>query len=359
MGIELSRGLAALMVMLTHYAAFIPGAPAGMQFLWTGVDLFFVISGYVFAPMILPMEGEATTTELRLHKSGSTHAYFLRRFFRIYPLYLLALIAYFIVLPEAPEKTPYFIRHLFFLHTTRSFEEAYYFNPAFWSLPVEIEFYLLLPLLALWRGNNRVMLAVAGGTLLLSLAANFLRGPGVDAWRVLSVHLPTILPEFLAGSLLALRVSKGHYRKLNWYSTQGLGALGLGIVLLVATYQVKYGSFGLENNQVLDSFWNLLCAISYSLVLYPLLLVRNEQYGWLASKVALTAGASSYGVYLLHNLMPRVLDPTWPASGIGFVFKCGLATLVAALVLYWIYENPLRKLGRTLGDRISNKESRD
>jgi exopolysaccharide production protein ExoZ len=353
MGIELSRGLAALMVMLTHYAAFIPGAPAGMQFLWTGVDLFFVISGYVFAPMLLPMEGEATTSELRLHKSGSTPAYFLRRFFRIYPLYFLALLAYFIVLPDAPEKTAYLIRHLLFLHTTRSFEEAYYFNPAFWSLPVEIEFYLLLPLLALGRNNRRVILSVSAATLLLSLTANYLRGPGVDLWRVLSVHLPTILPEFLAGSLLALLVSKGHARKMSWYSSRGLGALCLGTVLLLAAYLIKYGNNGLENNQVLDSFWNLLCAVAYSLLLYPLLLVRNEQYGWLASKVALTAGASSYGMYLLHNLMPRVLDPTWPASGIGFVLKCGLATFALALLLYWIYENPLRKLGRKLGSSIS------
>jgi exopolysaccharide production protein ExoZ len=354
MGIELSRGLAALMVMLTHYAAFIPGAPAGMGFLWTGVDLFFVISGFVFAPMLLPMQAEATTAELRLHQNSSIPAYFLRRFFRIYPLYLLALLAYFAVLPDAPEKLSYFIRHLFFLHTTRSFEEAYYFNPAFWSLPVEIEFYLLLPLLAMGRGNSRVILSVAGATVLLSLAANYLRGPGVDNWRVLSVHLPTILPEFLAGSLLALLVSQGHQRKLPWYSRQGLGALGLGTVLLLAAYQIKYGNNGLENNQVLDSFWNLLCAIGYSLLLYPLLLIRNEQYGPIAAKTALLAGASSYGVYLLHNLMPKVLDPTWPASGIGFVLKCGLATFVAALVLYWIYENPLRKLGRRLGRHLTH-----
>jgi peptidoglycan/LPS O-acetylase OafA/YrhL len=190
---------------------------------------------------------------------------------------------------------------------------------------------------------------VAAATLILGLAANYLRGPGVDLWRVLSVHLPTILPEFLAGSLLALLVGRGHHRKLAWYSPQGLGSLGTGVVLLLCAYLIKYGHIGLENNQVLDSFWNLLCAIAYSLLLYPLLLVRNEQYGWLASKLALTAGASSYGVYLLHNLMPRVLDPTWPASGIGFVLKCGLATFVLALLLYWVYENPLRNLGRRLG----------
>ena len=82
MGIELSRGLAALMVMLTHYAAFIPGAPAGMGFLWSGVDLFFVISGFVFAPMILPMEAESTTANLKLHNNSSTLSYFIRRILR-------------------------------------------------------------------------------------------------------------------------------------------------------------------------------------------------------------------------------------------------------------------------------------
>jgi len=352
MGIELSRGLAALMVMLTHYAAFIPGAPAGMGFLWSGVDLFFVISGYVFAPMILPMEAESTTANLKLHNNSSTLSYFIRRIFRIYPLYLLALVAYFIVLPDAAEKTGYFIRHLFFLHTTRSFEEAYYFNPAFWSLPVEIEFYLLLPLLALGRGRHRVLIAVGCLTLLLGITANYLRGPGVDIWRVLSVHLPTILPEFLAGSVLALMVHQGHKGRLSWYSAGGLGAFGSGAVLLLGCYMVKYGNTGLENNRVLDSIWNLSCAIAYALLLYPLLLIRNEQYRPVAARIALLAGASSYGVYLLHNLMPRILDPTWPASGIGFVIKCGLATFAVALLLYWLYENPLRNLGRKLGKQI-------
>ncbi len=49
----------------------------------------------------------------------------------------------------AAPKLGYFWRHHAFLHTTRSFEEANYFNPTFWSLSVEFEFYILQPLLAL------------------------------------------------------------------------------------------------------------------------------------------------------------------------------------------------------------------
>ncbi|MEX2365217.1 MAG: hypothetical protein WD601_01335, partial [Pseudohongiellaceae bacterium] len=65
------------MVLVTHYARFITSAGSGLDFLWTGVDLFFVISGFVFAPMVF---GEKV----------AIGPYLVRRFFRIYPLYFVA-----------------------------------------------------------------------------------------------------------------------------------------------------------------------------------------------------------------------------------------------------------------------------
>ena len=81
--IELYRGIAALMVMLCHYRSIVFGDERNLlSFLWTGVDLFFVISGFVFAPHI-------TNAKIKLN------SFFIRRFFRIYPLYFLSLWIYF------------------------------------------------------------------------------------------------------------------------------------------------------------------------------------------------------------------------------------------------------------------------
>ena len=345
MGIELCRGLAALMVMLTHYAAYIPGAPAGFGYLWTGVDFFFVISGYVFGPMLLQsLQGPSVNNDLL--------PFWLRRIFRIYPLYLLALLAYFLMTPAAEEKAYYFFRHLTFLHTTESFTEAYYFNPAFWSLPVEMEFYLALPLLALLRGKPRVLLAVAVVTLVLACFARYVRGPE-DFWRVLSVHLPTLLPEFLMGTLLAAGVHHGRKQGWRWNSSAAGFAVMLGVALVIVTYQIKFGVWNLESNRWLDAPWNFLCATAYALLMFPLLLTEELKWPLWLRQTALLAGASSYGVYLFHNLMPPLLMKLgFTASGVAFVGMAMVLTVLVALFLYHWYENPMRRVGRGMSQRV-------
>jgi peptidoglycan/LPS O-acetylase OafA/YrhL len=346
MGIELCRGLAALMVVLTHYSSFLPNAPAGFGFLWTGVDLFFVISGFVFSPMLL----QNTRAPGRL---DAPLPFWLRRFFRIYPLYLLALVAYFLGAAPGALTNHYFLRHLVFLHTTHSFEEAYYFNPAFWTLPVEMEFYLVLPLLALLRGRVRWLLLVSLASLVWCFYARYLRGPE-DFWRVLSVHLPALLPEFMLGTLLAAAVAQGKAMQWRWCSRQALAAGGCGLALLVLAYQIKFGGFGLDTNRLLDAPWNFLCASAYALLMFPLLLTNELAWPLWLRQLALLAGASSYGVYLFHNLIPPLLVRAGlTASGIVFVLLAMSLTLAIALLLYRVYENPLRRCGRELAQRLA------
>lgn len=347
MGIELFRGLAACMVLVTHYAIFLEGAPAGLAFLWTGVDLFFVISGFVFAPMIL---GRPAGTLMQARQEPAIGAFFIRRFFRIYPLYLLALCAYALTQPAAADKALVFVRHLFFLQTTRSYEEAYYFNPAFWSLPVEIEFYLVLPLLALLAAHRTWLLLVFGLTLALSLVANYHAGPVVDTWRLLCVHLPTILPEFLVGTLLWQQVQAGRARDSRWHSLPAGAAFAVGVLLLLTGYLVKFGNFGLAGSRLLEAPFNFLCACGFALLMYPLLLVRDSAYPPVMARLARTAGACSYGIYLFHNLLPRLLiQAGMTPVGVVFFASSALATVALALVLYYLYENPLRRFGRRFG----------
>ena len=79
--IELFRGIAALIVMLSHYWTLIGVEPGIFRFLFTGVDLFFVLSGFVFAPYLFG-------------KKLLIIPHLIRRLFRIYPLYIIALIIY-------------------------------------------------------------------------------------------------------------------------------------------------------------------------------------------------------------------------------------------------------------------------
>jgi peptidoglycan/LPS O-acetylase OafA/YrhL len=352
MGIELFRGIAALMVVLTHYAFFLNGAPAGLGYLWTGVDLFFVISGFVFSSMLLP-----NTQAPEAAGRNALLPFWLRRFFRIYPLYLLALVAYFLISPPGEQTDHYFFRHLAFLHTTESLEEAYYFNPAFWTLPAEMEFYLILPLLALLRGRVRWLLAVSLVTLAIGCFARYMSGPE-DFWKVLSVHIPSLLPEFMLGVLLAAVVTHGRELNWRWSSRQALAAFAVGVVLVVVTYMIKYGGLGLENNKLLDAPWNFLCALGYALIMFPVLLVKEELWPSWLKRVAIFAGVGSYGVYLFHNLVPRLLERGGVTfRGVPFVLLALTLTIVLAFLLYYTYENPLRRFGRNLARKVVQRDA--
>lgn len=201
--IELFRGIAAFMVLTSHYAYFFTSELSFLNFLQTGVDLFFIISGFVFAPLIL---------------SGNIaiKPYLIRRFFRIYPLYFFSLLLYYGFAPDDPQKFTFFIDHLFFLHTTHSVEELNFFNTAYWTLPIEAEFYLLVPFLVIASVKNKYFLgkififAILLKTI-LSFQTDF---SNLNLSAILNAHLPGFLIEFLLGILLFKLYAKYKDKKI-------------------------------------------------------------------------------------------------------------------------------------------------
>src|SRR3954471_1539457 len=150
-GLDLLRALALLIVTLYH--AGIMGFPlAGRvhRFGWIGVDLFFVLSGYLIGGQLL--EPVARDRQLNLGQ------FFARRALRILPAYLVVLAIY-IILPswrEYPDTTPWWKFFLSVqnigLHGGTAFSHA-------WSLGVEDQFYLALPLIVLFL-NRRPRAAI-------------------------------------------------------------------------------------------------------------------------------------------------------------------------------------------------------
>ena len=163
------RGLAILMVMAYHLWQDVPAVTgldrfvaSGVSFLWTGVDLFFVLSGFLIT-RILYFNRESP----RYFQS-----FYARRILRIFPLYYLAL---FLVLglpwllgrPLVDASPAWFVVHV------SNFYTVFHHYPRrivahFWSLAIEEQFYLVWPLIR-FLGNRRRMMTLCIGLIALAI----------------------------------------------------------------------------------------------------------------------------------------------------------------------------------------------
>lgn len=336
--IELMRGLAAMLVVLAHYHPLVTAEPGLLQFAFTGVDLFFVISGFVFAPYFFG-------------KRLSARAYLVRRLFRIYPLYVVALLGYAWLRWAHGQDVAHLGKHLLFLHTLESREIAFQFNPAFWSLPPEVEYYLVLPWLAALAGTWRKALAITVVAAVVHLAIARL-GPAdaaaTGATWLLGFHLPALLVEFMLGTLAWRAVGRGLSNGMRVLML----AVGLGAWFALALAFSTLGDAGVAGHAALRGNVGLLAAMAYALILAAWVGWVRHPVPWLLA-LATAAGNLSYGLYLFHNAMPVALARLKASlGGSAFALLCLAATALTAQVLHVLWESPCRDWGRRLAQRM-------
>ena len=338
--IEALRGWAALMVMATHFIQMLTPQAGLWGFASTGVDLFFVLSGYVFAPYLFGKP-------LRLAP------HLIRRFFRIYPLYLCALLLYVGLRLPAANAWEQFVVHLVMGHTLSSLAVANFYNAAFWSLPPEVEYYLLLPILAWVAARLRfawlLMLALAVHLLLVAAAAP---AEGVTLRAIATVHVPGLLIEFMLGSLayaLARQDASGRARRFRLLSG----------FLVLAGMATLYGSYvapaaGVTGNPPtwIAGNMGLGAALGYALLVSALTMPQPQTAALSAAWFTpwfVRMGELSYGVYLFHNAAPPIVGHILPGlSGAAAVLLSVGCTLLLAWAVHHAVERPLRSYGRSL-----------
>ena len=220
------RALAIIPVLLFHsYKDWMPGG-------FVGVDIFFVISGYLITRIILKEIGENRYSVLGFYQ---------RRVVRLFPALFILLVATFLagVVTFPPQQLAalgssavaalLFVANLFYLRTTDYFGQSAEYLPLIhtWSLAVEEQFYIAFPLLVyLLRKKPRVLLittcVIAGISLLMCI---YVLGISPKA----AFYLPfTRAYELLIGALVAIGLS-------NWSASQRTrDVLSLiGILLLI------------------------------------------------------------------------------------------------------------------------------
>ena len=143
--LDVLRGIAILLVFFYHNFSFLQV----FEFGWIGVDLFFVLSGFLITDILLSSQGGR----------NFFRNFYARRFLRIFPLYYITLIAFFLLAPyvfsqqNADVVTYYNTNQLWFWSHLQNWlfvNKGMSSSPMlshFWSLAVEEQFYLFWPLI--------------------------------------------------------------------------------------------------------------------------------------------------------------------------------------------------------------------
>ena len=161
------RGLAILLVVFYHNFDFINYSVFG----WIGVDLFFVLSGYLITTILVST----------VNSPNYLRNFFLKRVLRIFPLYYLCLFIFLIIFPLVglyQQEMKFYIDHQwwfwFYLQNwllSFRFPTVGNFLNHFWSLGVEEQFYLVWPFIILWLRKPKKLLIFILFILLLLLIA--------------------------------------------------------------------------------------------------------------------------------------------------------------------------------------------
>ena len=326
---------------------------------WMGVDLFFVLSGYLIGSQVLKT--------LHQGRPFSFVDFYVRRAFRILPAYLVVLAVYFFW-PRFSESSG--IQPLWqFLTFTLNLLIDYRHNKAFshaWSLCVEEHFYILFPLLAWWlirRASALKFIVVAAGVMLGGMAlrdwiwVHQLAPVSADAdgrfgLRFLEdIYFPTWtrLDGLLAGVALAtIKI----YRLPLWEKLQRRpGQIALaGLLVTLAAVAL----FVDRSGRLATTFGYPLLSLGFAL----LVLAASGTRGWLATlrlPGARWIATISYSLYLSHkgimHMLGQVLPPTVAGHDVLRVAIYVTAVLCAGALLYYGVEQPFLRLRDALAAR--------
>lgn len=350
-----------LSVVLYHFG--VPGFEGG----FVGVDIFFVISGFLIGG-ILWREYDGTG-RVNLGR------FFLRRFRRLAPAFFVmvavtAALAWVILLPfEFREFGKAMIASSVYLSNVLFYRDAGYFDAASdekvllhtWSLSVEEQFYIFLPLFILLLARFRGLLAASLVLLFVtSFCASVLLTPLYP--KAAFFLFPFRMWELLAGVLLAIY---GHRFKRPWTGFWPVQWIGLGLVIwsvtsieagdhfpgMVAMVPVLGTVLMLANGRSNNPVSTVLCApipvffglISYSLYLWhwPVMTLSNYLRGdylgwheavlWLAISVGLA--------YLSWRFVERPVRTAFRLPGWALAGTTALVSAATVATGGWIYVN--------------------
>lgn len=366
LGLDHLRALAITLVFIFHYRLY--AHPEWVmevgRFGWTGVDLFFVLSGYLISSQLF--------AKIVQGKSVNVKEFYFKRFLRIIPAYLVLVGLYFFVpaFREFKGLAPLWKYLSFTLNL--GLDRRYYgtFTHA-WSLCIEEQFYLVLPLIitgALYFKLGRRAFYLLPALFILGFVVRYfiwqnILGPMVDtdefgtAWlKWMYYPTQTRLDGLLVGvSVAALFSFLPHVK--NWFASRGNMVLPIGLALLAGAYFLN-----LDRYTFIAAFAGFtLVAVGYGVVVAAAVSPSCFLYS-AKSRVTYFIATLSYSIYLSHKGIIHVTQAYFSQHGVAadgnlMLIICLITCLLGAIILHYSVEKPFLYLrDKILRERGAQKQ---
>lgn len=366
-GLDGVRGIAVLAVMAYHFALFAE-LPASATWLdstvatitntgWVGVDLFFVLSGFLITGILYDAAAAPT---------GYFRAFYARRALRILPVYFGFLAVLLWLLPAVHSMQSADFRELrsnqlwfwgfsanIWMAGREWWQANLYGTGHLWSLAIEEQFYIVWPAVVL-LSRRRGLMAIAAIAIVVPFALRIVLWQ-VDA-RPYTIYVltPARLDGLAVGAMIALcvRDPRARARLLHWRAPLALAALAILIALLATQGEID------PYNR-----WMQYAGLSALAVLFGTVIatVATGSTGALRAvthtRFLRATGRYSYALYVFHVPIATWLAwntdiASWPPTVLGsylpgrllFSGVACIITFAAAIASWHLYESQLLKL---------------
>lgn len=334
------RFFAFLFVFIHHHNFFsnIPVLSVIKEVGWIGVDLFFVLSAFLFSKLLI--------LEYNKTQQISYRKFFIRRIFRIWPVYILfilfCLILLFIIKKEIPTEALHRLLGLFtftdnFFSVFGGYNEIIPFVSHLWTISFEEQFYIIVPLLMLFlikMGKKNQNIFFIGVFIVFNILRLIIIN-NTDNYLFLWVLPFTHFDSIILGIMLGF--GKFDFLKINPNILIIISFLLFGLILQFKIDVVSPSSIILYTLIGLSTVLMVLASIKSNLL-------KN----FLKSSILVFLGKRSYGLYLYHlfgNFLGlTIANKFFEGSLLISVLVSLLSTILISVISYSLIEKPFLKL---------------